>query len=246
MPIRILIADDNAAVRTAMRHVLESVDDWDIVEAEHGEEAVAKAEEIRPSLVILDLVMPILDGLRASREIAKLLPDVPILLHTLYFSLEVLIEAQKSGVRKIVPKSDSSALVSAVQDILHPQPHAALESASEPTSFAMKTIRRTEDKIHELCNQLFAMKDEDNEADAPTFVELREALHQHIEQLRARVAGYPVVVDRRVRNAIQAPDMPSLENPSTRGQRGRQNSPSLNNKMPEQGDRPPTRKRKTA
>lgn len=245
MPIRILIADDNAAVRTAMRHVLESVDDWDIVEAEHGEEAVAKAEEIRPTLVILDLVMPILDGLTASREIAKLLPDVPILLHTLYFSLEVLIEAQKSGVRKIVPKSDSSALVSAVQDILHPQPHAALESAAEPTSFAMKTIRRTEDKIHELCNQLFAMKDKDNEADAPTFVELREALHQHIEQLRARVAGYPVVVDRRVRNAIQPPDMPSLENPSTRGQRGRQNSPLLNNKMPEQGDRPPTRKRKT-
>ena len=95
MPIRILIADDNAAVRTAMCHVLESVDDWDIVEAEHGEEAVAKAEEIRPNLVILDLVMPILDGLTASREIAKLLPEVPILLHTLYFSLEVLIEAQK-------------------------------------------------------------------------------------------------------------------------------------------------------
>jgi DNA-binding NarL/FixJ family response regulator len=195
--IRVLIAEDNASVRVAMRRVLERLDEhWEVIEAENGEDALAKAQDFRPDLIVLDLVMPQMDGLTASREIAKVLLDVPILLHTLYSSPELQVEAGKVGVRRVVPKSNSGVLVSAVQDLVHSK--LPTEAVSEPISADMVIPkRRKEDRIRDLCTQLHAMKDEKSQA--PIFVELREALHQHVEQLRATVARYPVVVDRRVR-----------------------------------------------
>src|ERR1700716_2357038 len=59
-----------------------------------------------PTSYILDLAMPVLDGLTASRDIAKVLPDIPILMHTLHWSAQVELEARMAGVRKVVPKSD--------------------------------------------------------------------------------------------------------------------------------------------
>src|ERR1700688_2999302 len=100
MPIRILIADDNALVRTAMRQVLESVGPWEIMEAADGKQAVTMALEIRPNLIILDLAMPVKDGLTTARELVKLLPEIPILMHTLYWSPRIELEALKAGVRK--------------------------------------------------------------------------------------------------------------------------------------------------
>lgn len=118
MPTRILIADDNALVRTAMRQVLESVGPWEVIEAANGKQAVAMALESRPSLIILDLAMPVKDGLTTARELAKLLPEVPILMHTLYWSPRIELEALKAGVRKAVPKSESSVIVNAVKELL--------------------------------------------------------------------------------------------------------------------------------
>ena len=191
MPIRILIADDNSSVRTAMRQVLEAAGEhWEIIEAENGKEAVAKARELKPDLIIVDLVMPLMDGLTASKQISELLPNTPILMHTLYPFPQVKEEAGKAGVRKIVPKSDSSVLVSAVEDLL----------SSRPESQVLETgKRRTEDRIRELCSQLFATQDDD--AHASILVDLQKVLHQHIEQLRARVAEYPAV-ERRIRNGV--------------------------------------------
>lgn len=118
MPTRILIADDNALVRIAMRQVLEKVGPWAIIEASNGKEAVRLALEMRPSLIILDLAMPIQDGLSTARELTKLLPEIPILMHTLYWSPRIEIEALKAGVRKTVPKSESNVIVAAVQEFL--------------------------------------------------------------------------------------------------------------------------------
>lgn len=195
MPIRILIADDNVSVRAAMRQVLQGLDEhWEITEAEDGKDAVAQARALKPDLVILDLIMPGGDGLTASREISDLLPGIPILMHTLYMSPQVEFEAGKAGVRKVVPKSESSVLVSAIQDVLNPNPptNPEADAAAAPPG----TDRRTEDKIRDLCNRLFALKDET--AHAPLAVELQALLHQHIEQLRARVAAYPAI-ERRAR-----------------------------------------------
>jgi two-component system chemotaxis response regulator CheY len=178
-----------------------SVDDCEIVEAENGKEAVAKAHELRPDLVIVDLMMPLIDGLTASREITKLLPNVPILMHTLYSSPQVEVEAGRVGIRKVVPKSESRILVSAVQEILLSKLPTTSAAASEPASADMvMATRRAEDKIQELCAELFAMGDD--KGHESIFLALRDALHQHIEHLRARVAEYPVVVERRIRNGV--------------------------------------------
>ena len=130
MPVTILIADDNALVRAALRHVLENEKLGDIlIEAENGKEALEKARETKPDLVILDLAMPLMDGFTTAREIGTLLPGVPVLMHTLYWSPRVQVEAMKAGVRKTVAKSDSNVLISAVRELL-----SELESSANPSA----------------------------------------------------------------------------------------------------------------
>jgi len=118
MPTRILIADDNPVIRRSLRALLENAGRWEITEAQNGQDAVAKAGEVRPDLIVLDLVMPVMDGLAAAREIARILPGTPILMNTLHWSPQVELEAQKAGVRKVVPKSEGSILKSAVQQLI--------------------------------------------------------------------------------------------------------------------------------
>lgn len=215
MPTRILIAEDNAFVRAAMRQVLEEVGHWEVIEAENGKEAVAKAQEGQPDLIVLDLVMPLMNGLTASREIADLLPGIPILVHTLHCSPEVELEALKVGVRRIIPKSGGRALVSAVEELLNSKPPASANTASQPvTSDSPEVMRRTEDTIRELCLQLFAAKDD--QGLTSLIVELREALHRHVELFRARLREYPIVVERRVRDRSEQPAATPIQEVATR------------------------------
>src|SRR5580765_4396499 len=106
MPTQILIADDNPAVRTALRQLRESAQFSEVVEAENGRDAIGKAQERKPDIVILDLVMPVMDGLVAARELSRIMPGVPLLMHTLHWSPQVEIEAQKVGVRKVTPRAE--------------------------------------------------------------------------------------------------------------------------------------------
>jgi two-component system chemotaxis response regulator CheY len=130
MPQRILIAEDNPAVRNALRPLLESAGSWEILEVENGQQAIAKAQELKPDLIILDLVMPVMDGLSAARQISKLLPDIPLLMYTMHWSPQVEVEAQKVGVRSVVAKSDSSLLVSTVQQLLAPESSSSQAATS--------------------------------------------------------------------------------------------------------------------
>ena len=134
MPQRILIAEDNPAVRNALRTLLEDAGSWEILEVENGQQAIAKAQELKPNLIVLDLVMPVMDGLSAARQLSKLLPDTPLLMYTMHWSPQVEVEAQKVGVRSVVPKSDSRLLVSTVRQLLAPEP-----SSSRPASSATVT-----------------------------------------------------------------------------------------------------------
>jgi DNA-binding NarL/FixJ family response regulator len=118
MPALILISDDNPVFRKALRQVLESADHWEIVETADGEEALSKFQEFHPNLVVLDLAMPVKDGLSAAREISKLAPDIPIVLYTMHNSAQLELEAQKSGIRKVLSKSDSGQLITTIQKLL--------------------------------------------------------------------------------------------------------------------------------
>lgn len=88
--------------------MLESRPEWKVCgEAEDGQEAVSKAVVLKPDLIILDLAMPIMNGLKAAREICKVMPAVPILMHTTHISSELELEAKKAGVRQVISKGGS-------------------------------------------------------------------------------------------------------------------------------------------
>jgi len=131
MPPRILIADDNAVFRKTLRHLLERVEHWEIVEAEGGEEAVTKSVETRPDVIVLDLAMPDKHGLAAAQEISALLPDTPILMCTMHISPHVESEAQKSGIQKVLSKSDSGLLLPAIRQLLKAEPTSSQNAAAE-------------------------------------------------------------------------------------------------------------------
>ena len=132
MPSRILIADDNVVFRTALRQVLQAVDHWDIIEASDGQEAISKAAETLPDVIVLDLAMPAKDGLAAAREISQLLPQIPIVMCTMHVSPHVESEAMKSGVRKVLSKSDSSLLIETVRQFLETPEISVPAAAVDP------------------------------------------------------------------------------------------------------------------
>jgi DNA-binding NarL/FixJ family response regulator len=117
---RLLIADDNGTVRRMLRALLETHEGWQVCgDAENGLEAVAKAKELQPDAIILDLAMPVMDGLRAAREISVALPGVPILIHTLHNTPGVDLEAKKAGARKVINKTeDAEELLRAIEEAL--------------------------------------------------------------------------------------------------------------------------------
>jgi len=129
MPPRILIADDNATFRKALRQLLEGVDHWEIIEAAEGQEAVAKSVETRPDVIVLDLAMPVKNGLAAAREISQLLPGTPILMCTMHLSSQVETEAQKSGISQVLSKSHSNLILPAIRQWLRP-PAAPVQDAA--------------------------------------------------------------------------------------------------------------------
>lgn len=136
MPVRILIADDNPAVRTALRHLLEGVDHLQIIEAKDGREAIAMAVEQRPDTVVIDLAMPGMDGLTSAGEISKLLPDLPIVMCTMHWSRQLELEALKHGVRAVVPKSDANLLLSVLRQFVPVGP-ADVPASSEPIAISL-------------------------------------------------------------------------------------------------------------
>jgi len=117
MPVRILIADDNSLVRATIHQILKSPE-HEIFEAADGAEAVAKALQFQPDIVILDLAMPVMDGLNAARHISARFPSLPILLCTMYWSPQLIAEAQRFGIRKVISKGETSALLSALKELL--------------------------------------------------------------------------------------------------------------------------------
>jgi len=97
-PIRVLIADDHAVLREGLRSFLELQDGIEIVgDAADGAEAVALAEQLRPAVVLMDLVMPKLDGVEAMRELRERVPDTRVIILTSYIDDERLLPAIRAG-----------------------------------------------------------------------------------------------------------------------------------------------------
>jgi DNA-binding NarL/FixJ family response regulator len=117
--IRILIADDSTPVRRMLRTLLEQSADWQVCgEAAHGGEVVKRTLETHPDLIVLDFQMPVMNGLQAAREVAKVAPEVPVLLCTSHLSLHLMGEARRVGIQGAVSKSKAGDIVDAIQALL--------------------------------------------------------------------------------------------------------------------------------
>lgn len=116
---RILIADDSTLIRRALRNLLEQVADWEVcAEAVDGREAIQRARDTSPDLIVLDFQMPVLDGLQAAREIVKITPDIPVLLCSAHLSLPLIDEAQRIGIHGAVCKLSTIDIVNGVRALL--------------------------------------------------------------------------------------------------------------------------------
>ena len=103
----ILIVDDNNLVRRLLRGWLEQHSEWDICgEAENGQIAVERVEQLHPDIVLLDLQMPVMNGLEAARQINRLAPKTAMIMFTVFTSDQLLKEARASGVKDVVSKCD--------------------------------------------------------------------------------------------------------------------------------------------
>jgi DNA-binding NarL/FixJ family response regulator len=119
MGVRILIVDDSAAMRHGVRYVLETHDDWEICgEAADGAEAIEKYRELRPDLLVVDVSMPVMNGLDASLEILKLAPKILILLYTSFLTQELIETAHLSGIRGTLSKDCTELLVGGIEALL--------------------------------------------------------------------------------------------------------------------------------
>jgi DNA-binding NarL/FixJ family response regulator len=123
-PLRILVADDHDLMRRGLKALLESRPGWTIcAEAHTGREAVAKAEELRPDIVILDITMPELNGVEAARRILKASPNTEVLVLSVHYSDQLIRDILDAGVRGYIVKSDSDRdLVIAVEALSNHKP----------------------------------------------------------------------------------------------------------------------------
>lgn len=118
MSKRILIVDDSAVVRKSLRTLLESQVDVSCDEASDGRQAMARALEWHPDLIVLDLSMPVMNGLDAAPHLKNLLPASPIVMFTSFDDDQVRGMAATAGVQAVVNKAAPAQLVSAVRSLL--------------------------------------------------------------------------------------------------------------------------------
>src|SRR5579872_6379554 len=115
---RILIADDSLPLRRGLRTLLGLNSDWQVCgEAVDGADAVEKANQLAPDLILMDFSMPQMDGVQAARKIAESGTNIPILLFTLNLSPKIVELARNAGLRGAISKSEISRLPYAIKAI---------------------------------------------------------------------------------------------------------------------------------
>jgi DNA-binding NarL/FixJ family response regulator len=132
--IKVLIVDDHALMRDGISALLNVNDDIEVIgEASEGKEAIKKMAELKPDVVVMDIAMPNMDGMEATRQIVKANREVKVLILTQHENKEYVLSAIKAGASGFVPKKAlGSELVSAIRSVyrgdsfLHPSVATAL------------------------------------------------------------------------------------------------------------------------
>jgi two-component system, NarL family, response regulator NreC len=149
-PVRILLADDHTVVRKGLRLLLETHPGFQVIaEAANGREAVALAEEHRPDAVVMDVAMPILNGIEAARQITNKLPQTAVVFLSMHSDEGYVLKALKVGARAYLLKD------SAEQDLIN-----AVKAVSEGKSFFSPAISKM--LVEDYVRQMQELKLEDS------------------------------------------------------------------------------------
>jgi DNA-binding NarL/FixJ family response regulator len=122
--LRILVVDDHEVVRRGLKSILEAHGEWSVVgEAATGREAVEKAAALKPEVVILDMSMPELNGLEATRGILRTVPNAKVLVLTQHDSEQLVVSFLQAGAQGYLVKSDAARdLIPAVESLRQGRP----------------------------------------------------------------------------------------------------------------------------
>jgi DNA-binding NarL/FixJ family response regulator len=134
MTIRILVVDDHPIVRQGLKTLLEGHSGWQVIgEASDGAEALERAGELNPDVMVLDVTMPRMNGLEACRLLRKQYPDLEILFVTQHDSPQMMREALEAGARGYVVKSNAARdLLAAVEAVSQHRVFTALNERTYP------------------------------------------------------------------------------------------------------------------
>jgi DNA-binding NarL/FixJ family response regulator len=113
---RILLADDCDVVRRGIKYLLRQHADWEVCgEAVDGQEAVEKARQLSPDLVLLDYSMPVLNGIEAARQIRKTQPNTRFVLYSMYMDSQLASLARTAGITSVLSKSNVGQIIKGVE-----------------------------------------------------------------------------------------------------------------------------------
>jgi DNA-binding NarL/FixJ family response regulator len=132
--MRILIADDHEIIRNSVIRVLQSRTDVECAEATNGKEAVEKALELKPDLVLLDVRLPVLSGFDAARLIKQHAPDIPILFFSIHDTNEIVEEARSAGDGFILKDKIVEMLPNALDALLHTKTFFPGDNREKPST----------------------------------------------------------------------------------------------------------------
>ena len=123
MSTTVLIVDDSPTIRRSLRSLFERRQGWEICgEAENGAIAVEQVKALNPDIVIMDLSMPVMNGLQAAQKISAIAPKTAMVLFTMHASEHLVKDAQRAGIKEVVSKLDGAATLMASVESVLPKP----------------------------------------------------------------------------------------------------------------------------
>ncbi|MEE9399144.1 MAG: response regulator transcription factor [Dehalococcoidales bacterium] len=146
--IRVLLADDHLILREGIRSLLEKVPDIEMIgEADDGNEAIAKVEQLLPDVVLMDITMPGVNGLEATQQIKRAHPSVKVLILTMHETDQYLSEMLEAGASGYVVKTTtSSELISAIRAVHQGDVHLYPSIARMLVEDYLQKVRTGEEK----------------------------------------------------------------------------------------------------
>jgi len=163
MSCRVLLADDHQIVRQGLRGILVAAGHEVIGEASDGREALKLARTLNPDIAVLDLSMPLLNGLDAAREIRRLAPDIKIILLTMYTDKGYVLQALRAGARGYVLKTQAAEdLISAIREILRGETYLSPGVAASVVDAVLESTNEAADPLTARERQILQLVAEGN------------------------------------------------------------------------------------